>query len=376
MFRSAFLAVLATLPALPVPASAAILWFGGEDTSFTCVGTCASTNGGNQFDASFARTSMSVQNGTSTSDPPTNLLVPAPATFTACNNPCWIHLKVSAYNVITTTNNEQFLILYGTDGVGRLYLRQTGANGTLKLSIANAARTFTDLATSTATYTNAYPAGTITQIDLGISSTCSSGDTAVLYINNVQGISYTGNLCTDANTQWNKIAIGSISNTTLTCVSDGSCISEVIVASEDTRSMRLATLILQAAGNTQGWTPNTLANVNKATISDGTFVSDSTGNVLSQWKVQTAAPTGTWGVKAVSIESRLLASITGPQNFDWSWRISGSDYLAGTTTALTNNFANYRLQRDTSPATGTTWGISEVFNTSTNQMNIGVKSLP
>ncbi len=194
-------------------------------------------------------------------------------------------------------------------------------------------------------------------------------------------IDYTGSLCTDAATTLDTVLLASVnsgagSGGSAFCDSTDTCWSEMILASEDTRSMRLATLALQAAGNTQGWTPNTLGNVNKFFINDSTFVSDATGNVLSQWTAPTAAPSGIWGVKSVSIEARLLASVAAPQNFDWSWRISNANYLAGTTTALTTGFVNYRRQQDTSPATSTTWGITEVFNTSTNQLNIGVKSLP
>jgi hypothetical protein len=190
-----------------------------------------------------------------------------------------------------------------------------------------------------------------------------------IYFNSTLYITYTGSLCTDAATTLNRIEVSSSFTT-------ASFWSEFIVANEDTRSMRLATLIPASSGNTQGWTPNTLANINKVTIADGTFVADATGNILSQWKTQTTAPVGIYAVKSVSIEARLLKSASGPTQFDWSWRISNADYLAGSSNALTNIFANYRLQQDTSPATSAVWGITEVFNTSTNQLNIGVKSLP
>jgi len=361
--------ILVAAAALPSQAPAAILWFGGEDTSFACIGACTVGTSGTLYRSAFARSGYGVNNGSTVADPPgARLQTP---TFTASTT-LWVHAQIYPGNVATNVSGQQALILRSPDGVSRLLLRQTGTNGTLKASTRNAAGTITDLATATVVWN----ASAVNQIDLAIVYGCTAGDTLNLYINGVSAISYTGNLCTDAATSLNQLELACLSNMNQACVSSGNCWSEVIIANEDTRSMSLATLTLQASGNTQGWTPNTLANVNKATISDATFVSDSTGNVLSQWTAPTAAPAGTWMVKSVSIEARLLKSSTGPSQFDWSWRISGANYLAGLSAALTTSFSNYRLQQDNSPATSTGWAIGEVFNSGGNQMNIGVKSLP
>ncbi len=364
------------------PASAAMLWFGAEDTSGITLpgGNLSRWNASTPrcWDSNFSRQGLAIANSTSTADPPAQGgVLPTLASPVSL---LWVHSSICNSAVITTTNNEQALIVRSPDGVGRVMLRQTGTSGQLKLSIANAARSFTDLATATGNFA---AAGTVQQLDFKVDFTCSGGSNSKVYIDGVLVINYTGSLCTDAATTLDTVVLAAINNSAgfasqAWCDNNdgGTCWSEIVLADEDTRSMRVRTLVPPAAGNTQGWTPNTLANVDKLNVADSTFVSDATGNVLSQWKTPSAAPTGTWGVKSVSIEARLLASTTGPQNFDWSWRISNADYLAGTTTALTNAFANYRRQQDTSPATSTTWGITEVFNTSTNQMNIGVKSLP
>ncbi len=351
------------------PAAAAILWFGGEDTGFTIQGAAAFGSAGTGYDTNFARVAYIGQNSTTVADPPANRIVTP--TFSA-GSTVWVHGRAFIGTTLTTTSGEQGLILRSPDGVSRIIVRQTGANGTLKVSTRNAAGTITDLATSSVTF-----AGSFT-LDVFVNYTCSGAGAVQLYINNTQGINFSGNPCTDSATQLNQADFASFTNGSggNCSTSVGTCWSEIIIANEDTRLMRLATCAPQAAGNTQQFTPNTLANVNKPTISDGTFVSTSTNNQLSQWTCPTTAPSGIWGVKSVSIESRMMVSTTGPQNFDWSWRIAGSDYLAGTTTAATNAFLNYRLQQDTSPATGTAWGIAEVYNTSANQLGVGVKSLP
>jgi hypothetical protein len=366
------LAAALTLPALP--AAATILWFGGEDTSITYIGAAAtSTNTSSAINTSFSRSTAApaLGNGTSTADPPANR-VQTP-TFTACANPCWIH-AVWGSSSITGTANEQGLLVRSPDGVARILLRQTGTSGQLKVSTRNAAGTITDLATASANLS----ASTPTAIDLEIVYVCSGSGGVALYEGGTQVVNYTGNPCTDSATSLDQVEFMGFNNfaSGTNCASGDNCWSEMIAANEDTRSMHVATCALQAAGNTQAWTPSTLANVNKATISDISFVSTPTNNLLSQWTCPTSAPTGTWGVKSFSIEARNLASTTGPQNFDWSLRVSGADYLAGTTTGLTNAFANYRDQLDVSPATSTTWGISEIYNTSANQLGIGLKSLP
>lgn len=358
---------------IPAQTRAAILWFGGEDTSVITAGTI-NVNAGQagSFDANFARGAIAVSNAGVATDPPTNNIKTTTFASTAI---IWVHANVWSAISLTNTANQQVLFAHSPDGVGRVYLRNTGTAGQVKLSTANAARTFSDKQTATGNFAF----GSLQTVDWLIDYSCSAGSVTQVYINSVKVIDYTGSLCTDAATTLNQVGFSGIANGTagVTCTTSMvACWSEMIVANEDTRSMRLATLTLQASGNTQGWTPNTLANVNKLAIADGTFVSDTVGNVLSQWTVPTAAPGGNWIVKSVSAEARLLKGSSGPTQFDWSWRIAGANYLSGLSNALTTSFLNYRIQQDTSPATATAWTVGEVFNSATNQMNIGLKSLP
>ena len=200
-----------------------------------------------------------------------------------------------------------------------------------------------------------------------------------MWLNNTQVIAFSGNPCTDSATSLNAVEFASVDNTGGSggCGTSGTCWSEMILANEDTRSMHVATLAPQGSGPTQAWTPNTLANINKATINDASFVATSTANQISQWTAPTTAPTGIWGVKSVIFNARLLVNTTGPQNGEFIAHVSGSDYTSlCTNPTLTNAFANYNCQMDNSPATSTTWGISEVYNTSANQLIYGIESLP
>lgn len=316
---------------------------------------------------------MFVGNGATGSDPPTNYFKTPAFASTAI---IWVHANTYLGSANTNTVNNQSMFAFSPDGVGRVYLRHTGTSGQVKLSTATAARTFSDKQTATGTFS----AAAIQTIDWLIDYSCSAGSVTQLYINGVKVIDYTGSLCTDAATSLNQVGFGGLTNISgagsCSSATSSSCWSEMIVASEDTRSFRLATLAPQASGNTQGWTPNTLANINKFAINDSTFVSDGTGNVLSQWTAPTTAPAGLWIVKSVAIEARILKSASGPSRYDGSWRISGTDYLSGISGVLSTSFANYRIQQDNSPATSTAWSLSEIYNSGASQLNFGLKSLP
>lgn len=364
------LVIAALLLAAPLPARAAALWFGGEDTSMTAVGTTSGS--GNEYNTSYSRTALEAGNSTTVADPPANRWVSPTFASTAS---IWVHAVFYA-NTITTTSGEQALILRSPDGVGRVYLRQTGTSGVLKLSIANAARSFTDLVTL-----SAYSASTLTALDMQVPYTCGAGDVTNIYYNTVLVGTYTGSLCTDAAVALSALEVAGVTNgpTGPDCsvTGQGTCWSQLLVANQDTRSMVVDTIILQGSGATQAWTPNTLANVKKATISDSTFVSTASAAQISEWTAPTAAPTGIWGVISKSIEARVLVSTTGPQNAEFMEHVSGTDYVvcSGNPASLTNAFANYRCQENVSPATSTTWGIGEIFNTGGNQNSFGVQSL-
>lgn len=343
------------------------LWFGGEDTSVNSVGSNTTTITSTFYNATYSRMALVVANSTTVADPPANRYTMNPTTFSSVSS-LWFHANFYIQTNNNTTLNEQSLIFRSPDGVSRVLLRQTGTAGTLKLSIANAARSFTDLVTLSAITATANHT-----LDIQLPYTCGGGDVTNIYVDTVLVGTYTGSLCTDSATTLNAVELASFNNGATT---NGTYWSQILVDTVDTRSEVVATLALQGSGATQAWTPNTLANVNKATISDSTFVSTSSNNQISEWTAPTSAPSGTWGVRAVSIEARTLISTTGPQNMEYIAHVSGADYTSlCSNPTLTNSFANYRCQMNTSPATSTTWGISEIYNSGGNQYGFGVESL-
>ena len=184
---------------------ATILFAGAEDTDFVQVGSnIYGATGGNDTNFERSGAAWSVQNGTSTSDPPANRL--QTPTFTATAN-LWLHALVFP-QVATTTAAEQAIIIRSPDGVSRIVVRQTGTNGTLKVSTRNAAGTITDLATASGTFT----AAAAVTLDFNVNYTCSGSGGVTLYLSGVQVINYSGNPCTDAATSLNQVDLASLTN--------------------------------------------------------------------------------------------------------------------------------------------------------------------
>jgi hypothetical protein len=338
-----------------------ILFAGGEDISFTFLGTTDFVGfggGGTAGRSTFARGGVRINS--SAGDPPANRA--QTPTFTPVSL-LWVHGQASFGNSASSTANVQSLIVRSPDGVSRIVVRQTATAGLLKVSQRNAAGTITDLATASSSVTT----GTNHSFDLKIDYSASGS--ILLYLDGALVINFSGDPRTDAATQLNQVELGS------PCpeftVSGGW--SEVIIADEDTRGMALWTLAPQAAGTTQSWTPNTVGNINEVTLNDTTFVSTTANNALSEWTTPTSAPTGTsWAVKAIVQEARVRAAVTGPQHFDWIVRTGGADFLAGVSNAPTTSFGNFRNRIwANNPNTSAPWVIGDIAT----GFNLGIESL-
>jgi hypothetical protein len=347
----------------------------GEDTGVTFIigatgGAITQNNSADYVTRSnFTRGSTVVAafNSTNVADPPASRIqLPA---FTA-GNLVWLHAQFSFGVSSATTSGQQVVIFRSPDGASRVIIRQTGTAGQLKASSRNFAGSITDLATATANI----PAtiATVHSLDIKLDYSSSGGITA--WLDGTQFLSYSGDPRTDAATQINQIELASVCGQGFGSIANGGGTgwSEIIVADEDTRGMALWTLNPQAAGNTQSWTPNTLASINKSAISDTTSISAGSNNVLSQWTTPTSPPTGNWGVKAIVQEARVRVGTSGPQHFDWSARTASTDYTAGVSNAPSTSFGNFNNQFwTTNPNTTAAWAITDIAS----GFNLGIKSL-
>ncbi len=362
--------------ALSLPAHAiTILFASGEDTGFNAIvgasGAAQGVSSSYLVRSGYARsnTAVAVFNSTNVADPPASRL--QTPTFSAVST-LWIHSQIDMANSNANTSGQQGLIVRSPDGVSRIVMRQTGTSGQLKVSKRNAAGTITDLATASSNINTA----TLTSLDIEIIYGCTSGDQVNVWYNGSSVIAFTGaSICTDSATTLNQVEFagfnggggGSVTN-------GGTSWTEVIISDSDTRGMALWTLAPTAAGNTQSWTPNTVADINPSVINDANFVATGSSSSLSEWTTPTTPPSGTWGVLGIVQEARVLRGTTGPQNFDFLARTKdGTDHLFGYSSTLSTSFGNFGNQIwTTNPHTSASWVITDVAS----GFNLGIESLP
>jgi len=337
-----------------LPSQAAVLTTCAEDVNCLLFNVTVAT-GASVSDTAYSRLALVVAGTGAQNFPPTNRIETNPF---ASTTDFWVTFRHTNVNNGTTADYN-WLTLY--DGsIPRLLIQGTGTNNLVKLSKRNAAGAVTFLTNATGNFCNT-PA--ICKYDIHVVSAIAGSVT--FYANGTPILTYTGDTTTDAATGLSKVGFAAPQTT------NNQYYSEIIVANEDTRSMRLTTCPPLASGNAQQWT-GTVGNVNLNTANDNNFNYTNTANQLSQWTTGCTLVT-TAGVIADIQQFARLAKASGPQNFRWSLRDNGVNYDNGGDLPLTTVFQNYSFAwGPTSPATGLPWTISEI----NAGLQYGVQSRP
>lgn len=283
-----------------------ILWCGGEDIDFNTIIPGTSNT---YYDGSFARNSMiatETTNGASTNSwGPSN----------GVN--LWISCKITTYGswavvgswIIGIVNEQDCGPIIGfNDGGTALVLKNT--NNTI-------------LASGSLSFTN----GTdLRKLDINIINYGISG-TVNVYINGIRHITYTG----DIRPVYGATTLSKIKLYLCVYRNYGANVSEIIVADEDTRLMRLKTLVPSADGDTNDWT-GAYTNVNETTLSDSTIITSPSADNTFNANL-TGMPAGTFQIKAVKIATRMT---TGPSGIGIQSGIktNGNTYLGSTKQAI------------------------------------------
>ena len=348
----------------PTQASATLLFSGGEDTDFTCVGggTCSVLTNSSSFRAAWARESYGA--GGSTADPPINRF--ATPIFSASSD-IWIHAQFcNAGGGCTnnnTSSNAQMLRVLDSSGNPTLIVRGTGTAGQLKISSRNAAGAFSDLVTCPNSF-----ASQLTQLDLSVTYG-TSGEVA-LYNNSVKVCDFTGDVTNgDGATTLNQAEFAGPWTAT------SGVWSEIIIATTDTRAMSRFTANTVGNGNTVGFSgTNVCSSIWSATsFNDANYGYSGSANVLQECTTKSPIPAGAYNVLGLVMSARVLVGASGPLHFDFVTRTNGVDYFSSdfAPTTTFSNITNYI--QTVNPATGTPWAVSD-FQTS--GFNVGEETKP
>lgn len=328
----------------------AYYFVGGEDHDFTRIGaTSVDTATTAARRTANARCSLRVGTSAGISDG-------WQGTLSSSSAACWITARFYLAGSIFA-NAELFSLLDGS--IRRITLR-VSSGGVYQLIKRNAAGTVTTLVTSAVVPSLTNLQKLDVQVNYGTTGSIN------IYIGNTLIITYTGDVTTDASTSLSGFVLG----THTSSASNSTYWSEVICASEDTRSLSLVTNAPTANGSTFAWS-NSYANVNEVTTDDGTLCTSSNANELAQMTISSAGITGNPAIRAVCISARAQKGGTGPQNLQMNIRTGGNDYFSSTQ-ALPAALGRVAAVFETNPATNGPFAYTDLTSAG---FNVGVKSV-
>lgn len=147
--------------------------------------------------------------------------------------------------------------------------------------------------------------------------------------------------------------------------------SEMVIADEDCRGMRVATIYPTAAGTTGAWT-GAYTDVDETQVNDSDFISSDTADQVSTYTMSDlAAALDAYDVVAFVGATRSLVGVTGPANLQIAVRTGGTDYYSSNLSGMTTSFLNgHNNIWATNPDTASAWTISEIEG-----LELGVKSI-
>ena len=189
-----------------------------------------------------------------------------------------------------------------------------------------------------------------------------------LYCNGVSVADYVGNVATDSATQLNQVMF----STEYSGAGGGVTYwSEFIVATTNTRGMRLVTMAPVANGNADTFDTGGVSNVNEVTNTIGTVNASGTASEIQEYTVSPTFPTGSWNVTDVWVNALAQVDTTGPQHLQAMVRTGSTDYTSSNLSPPQSVWGTVGIDWTTNPNTGVAWTTTDL---SAAGFNIGFKS--
>lgn len=313
----------------------ALIWWGGEDTSFGNGSPVSVSTSGSSFRSGYARSAVCM-----------NLAFPSTArsaTFTSITSG-WLR------TVFTQPTNfadaHAFMVGLGSSSNGAAIGVGWDTSGRPLFSTFNGS-TATTLATSTGVILSS---NSLYVIDFQLLS-YGTGATLNLYLNGAQILTFTGDVTIPGTSSFDSVFFtGSSSGS-----NQSPFFSEFIVASDSTLSrLGIVTNAGNGNGTTQDWSNPAYTNWNPTTINDlnSTF-SNTTGQDEQATIIQ--PPAGTFAIEAVKVEARALSTAGATATQLETGFNNGTTVGVGTAHTLTTGFKNYEDFFLTDPTTGVAW---------------------
>ena len=324
----------------------AILWCGGEDIDFpngTAFSIDTSTTAARR--TAYARCTLTMNSANSMGR---SVVFPGGAVTSA-----WLTARMYYGNVPPSGQGGHIGV--GLSGTSKGLFVGGGASTGGKVTLYKYdGTTWTALSAESGT---SLASGSLYKLDMQVTSYGASA-TVNVYWGGSLIITYSGDVTVSGMTNFDSVfsAVGAFA-------SYGATLSEMIVASEDTRLMGLCTLAPSAAGDANAWTQTTAGangyqDINDVTIDDSkvwyvnSTAQDGQVNLLD-------LPAGAYSVKAVKIAARCAMSVgSTPTNIDLGIK-SGGTIDPGASQALGTSWAYYERYMATNPVTSAAFTVSD-----------------
>lgn len=316
-----------------------ILFCGGELEDFVLSGTVTHDTASNARRTTYSRVSV-------IPDPTATAAHRAVASFTA-SSAFWVTARF--YQPSSFATNAIFL-QFASGGSVRLRLRMTGSTSTTTFYVEKYdGTTATTLATSTSTLSTA----ALTRLDISV--TYGSSGSVKVYKDGTL-ILDTGTLDVTAggSTTLDAVHLSSANSSSYTSW------SEVIVCTQDSRTLSLKTMVPDAAGTTSSWT-GAYTDIDDITAADVDVLTSATANQVTSVNT-TGMPTG-WSnltVTAVKVVASAARGSTGPSKLALGVRTNSSDSFPTAVTLDTGFSAATTTFYELNPVTGVAWTTTEV----------------
>lgn len=319
-----------------------ILFCGGELDDFSLTGLITAGTNALRYRSAYSRMTVDVNGSAGTT---TTLNIYAKASFTAS-----AAFSVTArFYMNTQFSANAILCQFGSSTNTRLRLRTSSSTNPTTIYLEKYdGTTATTLATSTATLS----VGTLYRLDI-IVDYQTSGRVRV-FIDGTGYIDYSGDPTVTGGTTLDSFHLGSnVTNTTM-------CWSEVIVSTQDSRTLSLVTLAPNAAGTTSSWT-GAYTDIDETTASDVDVLTSATAMQITSVNC-TGMPSG-WSnltVTAVKVIVSAARGSTGPSKLALGVRTNSTDSFPTAVTLDTGFSTPVTTYYELNPVTGVAWTTTEI----------------
>jgi hypothetical protein len=239
------------------------------------------------------------------------------------------------------------------DSTGQILFSVEGYNGVAKIWVYYAS------SNTQSTTTAIIPEATKFAVDIHFKIHATDGFIR-LYIDKVLMVEMTG----DTKKYGTNVSKINVLNTN---TNGNMSVSEVILATEDTRGMKVRSIKPNAAGNDSGFI-GAVADVNHTGPNDLSMITADTADVVTTYALAAPPQATALGVRGVVVNSRASRGATGPQNLNHVVRSGGANYH-GADIAMSEVFKSYSTVFETNPATGLPFTWAEL-----DALQAGVRS--